>query len=114
MTRNEAQLIWDRYKDSSDFSDEIAEQMAQAMKILNQPVEKIVSSAILHKGVIYTGKRHHNCIATIKAETGDRTPDSDPQGFLTDQNRFVDRVEGAKLALANGQITKLRFIYLAL
>lgn len=72
-------------------------------------MEKIVSSAIVHNGVIYTGKRHHNCIQEIKAETGDRTPATDPQGFLTDTNRFVDRIEGAQLALSNGQITKLKF-----
>ena len=31
------------------------------------------------------------------------------QGFLTNTNRFVDRYEGAKIALACGQITKLNY-----
>lgn len=31
------------------------------------------------------------------------------QGFLTDKNRFVDRVEGAKIVLSRGQVTKLKY-----
>jgi hypothetical protein len=72
-------------------------------------MEKIVSSAIIHRGVIYAGKRHHHCIAAIKEEIGERTPGSDPRGFLTDTGRFLNRVEAAKLALANGQVDKLHY-----
>lgn len=72
--------------------------------------EKIVSSAIFFQGEYYLGKRHHNCIKTIVEETGvKRVPASAPQGFWTDRNRFVGREEGARLALANGQIKKLKF-----
>lgn len=31
------------------------------------------------------------------------------QGFLTDKNMFVDRYEGARIALESGQIEKLQF-----
>lgn len=31
------------------------------------------------------------------------------QGFLTTKNRFVDRFEGAKIALESGQIEKLNY-----
>ncbi|MCK9447014.1 hypothetical protein M0Q50_09210 [bacterium] len=31
------------------------------------------------------------------------------QGFLTNQNRFVNRIEGAKIALECGQIKQLQY-----
>lgn len=69
----------------------------------------IVQSAILHNGKIYTGQRHHNVIHTIFIETGKRVPYSSPQGFVTDAGEFVTREEGAKIALACGQIKELKY-----
>ena len=45
-------------------------------------------------GLIIRGHRHSDCyltITTMKKET------SNEQGFITSKNRYVDRVEGAKL-----------------
>ncbi len=73
-------------------------------------MEKIVASAILFEGKVYTGKRHDNCIRTIINETGvKKVGGQHPQGFVTDTGRFITREEGAKLALASGQIKELKF-----
>ena len=39
-----------------------------------------------------------------QCEAGDEV-----QGFLTSKNRFVDRTEGAAIALKSGQITALKY-----
>jgi hypothetical protein len=67
-------------------------------------VKHIKEAAILFEGKVYTGKRHHNVIATIVAETGKRVGGQWPQGFVTDDGEFVDREEGARIALACGQV----------
>jgi len=63
------------------------------------------------KGIVFSGWRHANCLYQMVAITGLRNCEAGEsvQGFLTDKNRFVDRVEGAKIALASNQITELHF-----
>ena len=58
------------------------------------------------KGVVFCGWRHSNCIYQKVAVTGLRDSESgeNVQGFLTSDNRFVDREEGAVIALNAGQI----------
>ena len=51
--------------------------------------------------------RHHNLFPLAK-EKGYKKPYVGVQGFVTSTGRFVDRSEGAELALRNGQITKLK------
>jgi len=67
----------------------------------------------IESGVVVCGHRHPHCIQTMKALTGLRTvtyaidgTGRFKQGFLTNQNRFVDREEGAKIALESKQIEK--------
>jgi len=72
-------------------------------------VKRIKESAIMFEGKMYTGKRHHNCIATIVKETGKRVGAKWPQGFVTEDGEFVDRVKGGKIALAAGQIKELKY-----
>jgi len=62
-------------------------------------------------GKIWTGKRHHHCLATIIQATGKRCHDA-VQGFVTmerndehPQGRFIDRMEARILAQETGQIT---------
>lgn len=89
--------------------------------------EKIICSAIwykgletanslpenIYKGVVICGHRHHNCINTLLSLTGKRTVNSEVgetvQGFLTNKNRFVDRIEGAEIALSSNQISELKY-----
>lgn len=60
-------------------------------------------------GLVVTGRRHHNCYLT-------RCPDGNfeqlkgienVQGFLTSDDRFLDRKESGELAFHVGQIEKI-------
>jgi hypothetical protein len=67
----------------------------------------IKEAAILKDGIIYTGRRHHNIMwdnpkGMFKGEDA-------IQGFVTDDGKFVDRIEGAKIALESGQIKQLNW-----
>ena len=69
----------------------------------------IRESAILFpNGKIYTGKRHCDCFLAAR-EAGETSPRHDVQGFMTDDGKFLDRVEAGKHAIACGQIEELRF-----
>ena len=88
-------------------------------------VEKIICSAIWYKelptpifrprniedGIVFCGHRHLHCIHQMHAMTGKNESQTGErvQGFLTNANQFVDRKEGAKIALESGQIERLRF-----
>lgn len=63
------------------------------------------------RGIVFSGWRHHNCLFSMVAITGKRECEAGEsiQGFLTNKNRFVDRFEGAKIALESGQIEKLNY-----
>lgn len=55
-------------------------------------------------GRVWTGKRHGHCIKTIIQATGVRSVGGDyKQGFVTLSGRFVDRKEGAMIAVHAGQ-----------
>jgi hypothetical protein len=63
------------------------------------------------KGIVFSGWRHGNCMYQMVAiyALRDFEAGESIQGFLTSKNRFVDRKEGAKIALACKQIKKLQF-----
>jgi hypothetical protein len=65
------------------------------------------------EGIVFCGWRHPNCMHQMMAITGKRSVESEVgkyiQGFLTNTNRFVDREEGARIALDFGQIEKLNY-----
>ena len=88
-------------------------------------MENIICAAILYKeletqkylpknidtGVVVCGYRHHHCIDILNTLTGFRSVTKGPnsvgeyvQGFLTSDNRFVDRDEGWIIAEKNNQI----------
>lgn len=64
------------------------------------------------KGIVFCGWRHSNCLYQKVAITGLRDAESGEyeQGFLTSLNRFVDRVEGLKIALRENQIIDINLI----
>lgn len=88
-------------------------------------MEKIICSAIWYKdlntprfnpinikmGIVFCGHRHPHCLHQMIAMTGKRQCEAgdEVQGFLTNKNRFVDREEGAKIALSSKQIEKLKY-----
>jgi len=70
----------------------------------------------VNSGAVFCGHRHPHCMYTMVAITGlrsvtfaDDAAGEFEQGFLTNLNRFVDRSEGAKIALASGQVEKLEY-----
>jgi hypothetical protein len=71
----------------------------------NMDSEKIVCAAIDYKGTIICGLRHSDCYKVLRRWiSDDDLPERDKQGFLTTENRFVDRKEAWKIALANDQV----------
>jgi len=80
--------------------------------------EKIICAAIWYKdlerahhrpintpgGIVFCGHRHPHIISQINAVTGKRQCEHGKyiDGFLTNKNRFVDRHEGAKIWIENG------------
>ena len=69
-------------------------------------------------GFVVTGRRHHNCYATFAAirNRGKGTTQQDfkhfdfqkTDGFLTNLDRFVNRVDGAQIAYLSGQTIELK------
>lgn len=62
-------------------------------------------------GIVICGRRHHNCFLTAFALNGGmkivENVDDDikvVQGFMTSDNRFVDRSEAAQIAMDAEQI----------
>lgn len=86
-------------------------------------VKYIICSAILFKdgkkhvhqpfniesGFVLCGHRHHNCFMTASILAEDKKFQSydDVQGFLTNENIFVDRVEAGRIAFEAGQTDEL-------
>jgi len=74
----------------------------------------------IQQGIVVTGHRHSNCINTMLVLRGIRSVErsNDPneivtgcsiQGFMTSNNRFVNRKEAAIIALAAKQIDVLNY-----
>ena len=63
-------------------------------------------------GLIMFGKNHADCFHKGSNMGLKMCGKRDSQGFMTNKGRFVDRIEGGKLALESGQIdeeTKILF-----
>ena len=62
-------------------------------------------------GLVVCGRRHHNCFLTAFELNGGKKieglNESAVQGFLTSDDRFVDRKEGGQIAFDAGQTAKL-------
>lgn len=72
------------------------------------PDEYILCSAIDYYGKIISGFRHKDCYNIIRMINPNITEEELPErylcGFLTSKNRYVNRKEAWKIALANDQI----------
>lgn len=55
-------------------------------------------------GVVLSGHRHHQVLVHASLLRGVDRHTEKVQGFLTDRGRFVDRIEGYRLAEAAGQL----------
>jgi len=65
-------------------------------------MKPIKQAAILHNGIVHTGKRHKDIAMSIADKIGSRKGAT--EGFITSQGLFVDRKEAAKIAYMSGQI----------
>lgn len=67
----------------------------------------------IETGMVSCGFGHVHCMHAMIALTGKRSVESEVgkyvHGFLTSKNRFVDRIEGAEIALRRNQIKHLSF-----
>lgn len=62
-------------------------------------------------GFVVCGRRHHNCIGTFAQivgfpydENGIKIMNTEEQGFLTNTNRFVSRLEALEIARKANQL----------
>lgn len=69
---------------------------------------RITAAAIQHDGRVFTGRRHCQIIRDIVKETHTKKVLGE-QGFVLEDGSFVNREDAAFIALASGQITKLKF-----
>lgn len=62
----------------------------------------------IETGFVIAGLRHHNCFYSIYLLKGEKLKDiKETQGFLTNDNRFLNREDAGRLAFACGQIKQL-------
>lgn len=74
------------------------------------PLEREIEHNVLpincDRGIVFCGHRHTHCMYSMIAVTGKRSVETEVgeyvQGFLTSENRFVNREEGSKIHVANG------------
>ena len=69
-------------------------------------IEGFIRPKNIDVGIVICGYRHPSCMYTMIAITGKRSVETEcgkyVQGFLTSENRFVGREEGARIHVANG------------
>lgn len=65
----------------------------------------------IRKGFVVCGRRHHNCISTFAQIVGfpyskaaNKLQKTEVQGFLTNTDRFVDRLSALKIAREANQL----------
>jgi hypothetical protein len=77
----------------------------------------------IESGVVACGYRHPNCFVTLSVlykeedKSGELTEEAmrtsvlrnSKQGFLTNENRFVERREALKIAVLSGQIKEAKY-----
>ncbi len=72
--------------------------------------EIIICAAVkMSDGYIVRGHRHSDCMRTAKEipRYKDEHPFGENQGFVTSQNRYVNRIEGAKIQKEAGIESKM-------
>lgn len=67
---------------------------------------KIKCAAVIHCGRIFLGRRHGDAIKIAVEQTGIKPVQVDSQGFITEEGKFVDRQEAARIAFEAGQISQ--------
>jgi len=100
---------------------EIEDEELQEEEVL----EKILCSAVyfddgvtyryeqnyLETGFVICGRRHSDCFRTLYNLGKSHTDYKLTEGFVTDVNRFVDRVEARKVAIKSRQVKDVNVAY---
>jgi len=73
----------------------------------------------VESGFVVSGRRHYNCFSSIQSigkalgydktlvvKKGIKLEEKEKQGFITNKDRFVDRIEAAQIAYEAKQIDK--------
>jgi hypothetical protein len=117
LTFKEKEKIYKYY--GGDMDSSIEKITCPAIWYKDIPLKKVINGVLpknCDKGLVVLGYRHGQCMWTMGSLTGLRSVSNAPdgvgeyvQGFLTNKNRFVDRTEGANIALGCGQIKKLNY-----
>ena len=75
---------------------------------INNETQYVHQPNNISSGYVVCGQRHHNCFMTVSIIRGEDIKKSDYghviQGFLTSDNRFLNRKEAGELAFNAGQI----------
>lgn len=80
-------------------------------KYVPEAEERIAAAAVRYQGMTFSmppPARHGECILLMLACRQDidrNATGAEEQGFVTSRNRFVDRVEARKIAVAANQLT---------
>lgn len=75
---------------------------------------RIKEAAIIHDGVVWTGRRHSDVIQKIIAELGrEAAPVRGEQGFVTECGKFLGRKDAAQVAFEAGQVLILHPILMS-
>jgi len=67
---------------------------------------KITEAAIKYGQTIVTGRRHNNCFRKLYELVDDVDKTKIKQGFVTEDGKFLDRMETLVVVRMNGQLTK--------
>lgn len=95
------------------------ERILCAANYYNDNIKHVHTAKNVEIGFLTCGRRHHNCISTFAQIMGFPYSkeslvimNTEIQGFLTNTDRFVNRIEAAKIAFEAGQIKEqLKTLY---
>lgn len=100
----------------------ISPMVSKSTPYLKDQKEYIICSAIWYKddkvynqqpvnvdsGYVLCGYRHGDCLSNMFVFGQKRIPNNDEEGFLTNLNRFVNRIEAVKIAYNAGQVKEVK------
>lgn len=67
-------------------------------------IEYVHQPKNIKSGMVFCGRRHHNCFIPLETAFPERKKTDVKQGFITSLDRYVDRKEAMEIAIAAGQV----------
>ena len=108
--KNKTSINHENGNDANSLLAEVPYLLCSAIWYKDLPTMRLLPNNC-DKGIVLCGWRHGNIIAQMQATMGLRTvvhgensAGECEQGFLTNDNRFVERAEAAEIAFKSGQI----------